>query len=257
MQGFLSLISTDLTPGSGRCAGCWLQALGSPQHSLPSLRKDCRGNTEYAVSPEKAGCNQCFNEVLEVKCCFNLLIALRGWQIALYHFFLSCKLIKRYRGAFKWGIAGSQMLFVCMRILAGTAVPLFFWLSRGSESSCGGFLNMYLWVSGAEKRENKNFNTVCSFFLFTGWVVCCSFSVQRSWCSSSHPSFWKRAYRIFLDVFICQDKVNNNSNFAGGVLFHQTRMSCGRATQVYGRARRGASEHNYPQKKGCLQESVV
>lgn len=82
-------------PAAGR------QRRAGPAGSPPSLREDCRGNTVYVVSPANAGCNQCFNEALEVKCRFNLLIALRGRQIALYRFFLSCELIKEYRGAFK------------------------------------------------------------------------------------------------------------------------------------------------------------
>lgn len=81
----------------GSCVGCQLRACPNS----PSLREDCRGNTGNVVSPTIAGCSQCFNEVLEVKCYFNLLIALKGQQIALYHFFLICKLIKEYRGAFK------------------------------------------------------------------------------------------------------------------------------------------------------------
>lgn len=79
-------------------AGCQLRAC---PNSPPSLREDCRGNTVNVLSSAIAGCNQCFNEVLEVKCHFNLLIALKGEQIALYHFFLICKLIKEYQGAFK------------------------------------------------------------------------------------------------------------------------------------------------------------
>lgn len=104
-------------------AGCQLRACPNS----PSLREDCRGNTGNVVSPAIAGCSQCFNEVLEVKCHFNLLIALKGQQIALYHVFLICKLIKEYRGAFKWGVA---VLLVCIRILAGTAAPLFLPLKR-------------------------------------------------------------------------------------------------------------------------------
>lgn len=91
----------DFVSGSGRCAGCWLREPGSPRRFPPSPWEDCRGNTVYVVSSANAGCNQCFNEVLEAKCRFNLLIALRGRQIALYRFLLSCKLIKEYRGAFE------------------------------------------------------------------------------------------------------------------------------------------------------------
>lgn len=74
-------------------AGCQLRACPS---SPPSLREDCRGNTMNVVSSAIAGCNQCSNEVLEVKCHFNLLIVLKGQQIALYHFFLIFELIKEY-----------------------------------------------------------------------------------------------------------------------------------------------------------------
>lgn len=91
-------------------SGCPSSRLGRLQAglaaSLPtcptlSLREDCRGNTAYVVSAANAGCSQDFNEALRVKCRSNLLIALRGRQIALNHSFLSCKLIKEYRGAFK------------------------------------------------------------------------------------------------------------------------------------------------------------
>lgn len=165
---------------------CPLRARGSSRCSAPSLREDCRGNTVYVVSSANAGCNQCFNQVLEVKCGFNLLIALRGWQIALYHFFLSCKLIKEYRGAFKWGIAASRTLLVCIRKWAGTAVPLFFCLLRGSECSCGSFLNAYLCVSGAEGGRKEKFQHGLFLFPFAGWAVDRSFSVQWSWHVSSH-----------------------------------------------------------------------
>lgn len=139
-------------PGSVGCSF-------SPQLPPPSLWEDCRGNTVYVVSAANAGCSQGFNEVLRVKCRSNLLIALRGRQIALNHSFLSCKLIKEYRGAFKWGSAAGRTLLVCIRIWAGTAVPLFFCLSRGSKCSCGSFPNACLWVSGAKGREKGRIST--------------------------------------------------------------------------------------------------
>lgn len=61
-------------------AGCQLRAC---PNFPPSLREDCRENNVNVLSSAIAGCNQCFNEVLEVKCHFNLLIALKGQQIIL------------------------------------------------------------------------------------------------------------------------------------------------------------------------------
>lgn len=183
---------------------------------------------------------------------FNLLIALRGWQIAPYHFFLSCKFIKEYRGAFKWGIAASQTLLVCIRILAGTAVPLFFCLSRGIECSCGSFLNVYLWVSRVERREKGKISTLfVPFFSFAGWVFCCSFSMWWSWHDSSCCIFWKRAHSIFFAILILPGQSKWFCGFCWHCLLCQTGVCCRGAAWVCGREARRVGSWSWllPEKK--------